>query len=200
MLEEALGILDETPNLASSIEINGQIALAHLRLGQEEKALAYAEKVLQLSEKISPTVYSMDVGFSGAADVYFELWERSLRDSGTNSDHLKALAERAFKLLIAFEKVFPIGKAVTPIYQGWYEWLMGKPEAAIKTLRRGLEAALKFNMIYEEGLIRLKLAVYSQGNLDVRNRNLWRAMEIFERMGALNELRLAQEEAQKAGV
>jgi class 3 adenylate cyclase/tetratricopeptide (TPR) repeat protein len=200
MLEEALRILDETPNLASSIEINGQIALAHLRLGQEEKALAYAEKVLQLSEKISPTVYSMDVGFSGAADVYFELWERSLRDSSTNSDHLKALAERAFKLLIAFEKVFPIGKAVTPIYQGWYEWLMGKPEAAIKTLRRGLEAALKFNMIYEEGLIRLKLAVYSQGNLDVRNRNLWRAMEIFERMGALNELRLAQEEAQKAGV
>jgi class 3 adenylate cyclase/tetratricopeptide (TPR) repeat protein len=200
MLEEALRILDETPNLASSIEINGQIALAHLRLGQEEKALAYAEKVLQLSEKISPTVYSMDVGFSGAADVYFELWERSLRDPGTNSDHLKELAERAIKLLIAFEKVFPIGKAVTPIYQGWYEWLTGKHEAAIKTLRRGLEAALKFNMIYEEGLIRLKLAVYSQGNLDARNRNLWRAMEIFERMGALNELRLAQEEAQKAGV
>ncbi len=200
MLEEALRILDETPNLASSIEINGQIALAHLRLGQEEKALAYAEKVLQLSEKISPTVYSMDVGFSGAADVYFELWERSLRDPGTNSDHLKELAERAIKLLIAFEKVFPIGKAVTPIYQGWYEWLTGKHEAAIKTLRRGLEAALKFNMIYEEGLIRLKLAVYSQGNLDARNRNLWRAMEIFEKMGARNELRLAQEEAQKAGV
>jgi tetratricopeptide (TPR) repeat protein len=200
MLEEALRILEETPNLASSIEINGQIALAHLRLGQEEKALVYAEKVLNLSEKLSPTVYSMDVGFSGAADVYFELWERSLQDSGTNSDHLKTLAERATKLLIAFEKVFPIGKAVTPIYQGWYEWLTGKREAAIKTLRGGLEAALKFNMTYEEGLIRLKLATYSQENPDARKQNLWRAIEIFETMGAKNQLRLAQEEAQKAGI
>jgi tetratricopeptide (TPR) repeat protein len=202
MLEEALRILEETPNLASSIETNGQIALAHLRLGQEEKALAYAEKVLKLSEKLSPTVYSMDIGFSGVADVYFELWESALQDPAqkTDSENLKQLADRAVKLLVAFQKVFPIGQAVTPIYRGWYEWLTGKPEEAVKSWRRGLDAALKFNMAYEEGLIRLKLAMYSQGNLDARKRNLWRAMEIFEEMGALNELRLAQEEAQKAGI
>ena len=202
MLEEALRILEETPNLASSIETNGQIALAYLRLGQEEKALIHAEKVLKLSEKLSPTVYSMDIGFSGVADVYFELWERALQDPSkkADTDHLKELAERAIKLLIAFEKIFPIGKAVTPIYQGRYEWLIGNHETAIKTLRRGLEAALKFNMTYEEGWIRLKLAAYTQGNLETRKRNLWRAMEIFEKMGAINELRLAQEEAQKAGI
>jgi tetratricopeptide (TPR) repeat protein len=202
MLEEALRILEETPNLASSIETNGQIALAHLRLGQEEKARAYAEKVLKLSEKLSPTVYSMDIGFSGVADVYFELWESALQDPAqkTDSENLKQLADRAVKLLVAFQKVFPIGQAVTPIYRGWYEWLTGKPEEAVKSWRRGLDAALKFNMAYEEGLIRLKLTMYSQGNLDARKRNLWRAMEIFEEMGALNELRLAQEEAQKAGI
>ena len=55
-------------------------------------------------------------------------------------------------------------------------------------------------MVYEEGMIRLKLAMYSQGNLDARKHNLLRAMEIFEKMDALNELRLAQEEAQKAGI
>jgi tetratricopeptide (TPR) repeat protein len=202
MLEEALRILEETPNLASLIETNGQIALAHLRLGQEEKALAYAEKALQLSEKISPTVYSMDIGFSGVADVYFELWERALQDPAQKADSakLQQLAERAVRLLVAFQKVFPIGQAVTPIYQGWYDWLTGKPEEAVKSWRRGLEAALKFNMVYEEGLIRLKLATYSQGNLDARKRNLWRAMDIFEKMGALNELRLAQEQAHKAGI
>jgi class 3 adenylate cyclase/tetratricopeptide (TPR) repeat protein len=202
MLEEALGILDETPNLASLIETNGQTALAYLRLGQKEKALIHAEKVLTLGEKLSPTVYSMNVGYSGVADVYFELWERSMQDPGAQEDaeQLKQLAEKAIKLLVAFEKVFPIGQAVTPIYQARYEWLIGKPEEAIKSLRRGLEAALKFNMAYEEGLIRLKLAAYSQGNLDIRKRNLWRAIEIFEKMGALNELRLAQEEVQKAGI
>ncbi len=202
MLEEALRILEETPNLASSIETNGQMALAYLRLGQEEKALVHAEKVLDLSEKISPTVYSMDIGFSGVADLYFELWERALRDPlrEGEAEQMKLLAERAIKLLVAFEKVFPIGRAVTPIYQGWYQWLTGRHDAAVKTLRRGLNAALKFNMTYEEGLIRLKLAAYSQENFDARKRNLWRAIEIFETMGALNELRLAQEEAQKAGI
>lgn len=202
MLEEALRILEETPNVASTIETNGQIALAYLRLGQEDKALAHAEKVLNLSEKLSPTVYSMDIGFSAVADVYFELWEKALQDLTKKADaeRLMALAERSVKLLIAFQKVFPIGQAVTPVYQGWYEWLTGKHEAAVKTLKRGLDAALKFNMAYEEGLIRLKLAAYSQGNLDARKQNLRRAMEIFETMGAVHELRLAQEEAQKAGM
>jgi hypothetical protein len=110
-----------------------------------------------------------------------------------------ALAEKSVKLLLAFQKVFPIGQAVTPVYQSRYEWLTGKSEAAVKSLKRGLDAALKFNMTYEEGLIRLKLAASSLENLDARKKNLWRAMEIFEKMGALNELRLAQEEAQKAG-
>ncbi len=202
MLEEALRILEETPNLASSIETNGQIALAYLRLGREEEALAHAEKVLNLSEKLSPTVYSMDIGFSGVADVYFELWERALQDPAkkADADQLGALAEKSVRLLVAFQKVFPIGQAVTPVYQGWYEWLTGKPEVAVKTLKRGLDAALKFNMAYEEGLIRFKLAVYSQGNLKARKQDLGRAMEIFETMGALHELRLVQEEAKKAGM
>ena len=202
MLQEALRILEETPNLASSIEVNGQIALAYLRLDEEEKALVYAENVLGLSEKISPTVYSMDIGFAGAADVYFELWEKALQDpaQSAEADRLMQLAERSLKLLVAFEKVFPIGQPVTPLYRGWYEWLAGKPEAAITSLRRGLDAALKFNMLYEEGLIRFRLAAYSQGNLETRKRNLWRAISIFENMGAVKELSLAQEEAQRTGI
>jgi hypothetical protein len=173
-----------------------------LRLGQEERALAHAEKALKLSEKLSPTVYSMDIGFSGIADVYFELWEKALQDPAkkADADQLMELAEKSIKLLFAFQKVFPIGQAVTPVYQGWYEWLTGKPESAIKSLKRGLEATLKFNMVYEEGLIRLKLAAYSPENLVIQKTNLGRAMEIFEKMGALNELRLAQETAQKAGI
>ena len=202
MLEEALRILEETPNLASSIETHGQIALAYWRLGQEEKALAHAGKVLMLSEKISPTVYSMDIGFSGVADVYFELWEKTLQNPAKKNEveNLRLLAEKTLKLLQVFQKVFPIGQPVTPFYRGWYEWLTGKPEAALKSWNLGLSAALKFDMLYEEGLIRFKLASYLEGDNDTRKRNLLRAMEIFEKMGAVNELRLAQEEAQKAGM
>ena len=134
--------------------------------------------------------------------MIFELWEKALKNPAkkAEADQLKLLAEKAIKLLQSFQKVFPIGQPLTPIYRGWYQWLTGKPEAAIRTLQQGLEAALKFKMPYEEGSIRLKLASYSQANLSARKRNLWQAMEIFERMGARNELRLAQEEARKTGI
>jgi hypothetical protein len=55
-------------------------------------------------------------------------------------------------------------------------------------------------MRYEEGVIRFKLAVYAQGNLEARKTNLRRAIELFEQMGAVNELRLAREEAHRAGI
>ena len=202
MLEEALQILDELPNLASSINTYGQLALAYLRLGQDEKALTHADKVLDLAANISPTVYSMDIGFAAAADVYFELWEKSLRDPSRQLDanKYKSSVKKAMKLLRAFQKVFPIGESVMSYYQGWYDWLMGNYEKAIKSLHKGLEAAQKFNMPYEEGLIRVRLALYAQDTPEARKRHVWRAVEIFEKMGAAHELKLAREEAQKAGI
>ena len=140
MLEEALQILEEIPNLASSINTNGQLALAHLRLGQDEEALAYADKVLELAANISPTVYSMDIGFSAVAEVYFELWEKTLRDPdrGLDADIYKSSAEKALKLLRAFQKVFPIGQPFSYYYQGRYAWLTGNSEKAFKVLAQRL--------------------------------------------------------------
>ncbi|HZJ21948.1 MAG TPA: adenylate/guanylate cyclase domain-containing protein, partial [Anaerolineales bacterium] len=162
MLEEALQILDELPNLASSINTYGQLALAYLRLGQAEKAVTHADKVLDLAANRSPTVYSMGIGFAAAADVYFGLWEKLLQNQSQYLDDnkYKLSAQKAIKLLQAYQKVFPIGESVTPYYQGWYDWLIGNYEKAIKSLHRGLEAAQKFNMPYEEGLIRVRLASY----------------------------------------
>jgi tetratricopeptide (TPR) repeat protein len=194
MLEEALQILEEIPNLASSINTNGQLALAHLRLGQGEQALAYASRVIDLASDISPTVYSMDIGFTAVAEVYFELWERALHDPNRrlDSDKYRALAEKAIKLLRAFQKVFPIGQPQAYYYQGWYEWLTGKRERAITSWRRGLEAAQKFNMPYEEGLIRVQLGTVLKDNAAERKERFARAIQIFEKMGAVHELRSAK--------
>jgi tetratricopeptide (TPR) repeat protein len=194
MLEEALQILEEIPNLASSINTNGQLALAHLRLGQSEQALAYASRVLDLAYDISPTVYSMDIGFAAVAEVYFELWERTLHDPNRQMDanKYKLLAEKALKLLRAFQKVFPIGQPPAYYYQGWYEWLTGKRQKAIASWRKGLDAAQKFNMPYEEGLIRVKLGTVIKDNVVERKERFARAIQIFEKMGAVHELRTAK--------
>jgi class 3 adenylate cyclase/tetratricopeptide (TPR) repeat protein len=199
MLEEALQILQELPNLASSINTNGQLALAHLRLGQHEQALAYASAVLDLAAGISPTVYSMDIGFAAVAEVFFELWEKSLQESNRqfDTDKYKLLAERALKLLRAFQKVFPIGQPDRLYYQGWYEWLMDKPQAAISSWNKGLDAAKKFNMPYQEGLLRVKLGALSQDEENKRREHFERAIQIFEKMGAVYDSTVAKEAAEK---
>jgi class 3 adenylate cyclase/tetratricopeptide (TPR) repeat protein len=194
MLEEALQILEELPNLASSINTNGQLALAHLRLGQHGQALAYAGVVLDLAEGVSPTVYSLDLGFAAVADVYFELWEKALREPNRHfdADKYKSLAARAIKLVRAFEKVFPIGRPVTPYYQGWYEWLNDKPQVAIQLWKKGLEAAQHFKMTYQEGLLRVKLGAALQNDPDARRVHFEGAIQIFEKMGAMRELEVAK--------
>jgi tetratricopeptide (TPR) repeat protein len=193
MLEEALQILEEIPNLASSINTNGQLALAHLRLGQGEQALAYASRVLELAGGISPTVYSMGIGFSAVAEVYFELWERMLHHPHRlDPNRYKSSAEQAIKLLRAFQKVFPIGQPAAYYYQGWYEWLTDAPQNAVQSWRKGLEAAQKFSMPYEEGLIRVKLGSYSSDEPNTRQEHFERAIQIFEKMGAVRELEAAK--------
>jgi class 3 adenylate cyclase/tetratricopeptide (TPR) repeat protein len=201
LLEEALQILDELPNLASSINTNGQLALAHHRLGNDDKALAYADKVLDLSANLSPTVYSLDVGFSAVAEVYFELWENALHapDHDVASGKLRLAAVKAIKLLLAFKRVFPIGQPYLAYYQGWYEWLTGKHDTAIRLWDKGLAAAQQFKMPYEEGLIRVKLGSCLKNNLQTRKIHFVRAVQIFEKMGAGRELRLARSEASNAG-
>src|SRR5512133_4047295 len=108
MLEEELQILEELPNMASNINTNALLALAHYRLGDVKKALSYANKVLDLASDLSPTVYSLDVGFSAVAEVYFDLWERALQNPNglLDANRFKQLSEKAIKLLKGCRTIF----------------------------------------------------------------------------------------------
>jgi tetratricopeptide (TPR) repeat protein len=168
------------------------IALAYWRSGQSDKARQHAARVLELAENISPTVYSINMGFSAIADVYFGLWEKALQDPRRRLDaeQLKVSTLKAIKLVRAYEKVFPIGQPGARYYEGCHAWLMGEKQKAVRLWEKGLEAAQKFNMIYEEGLIRLKLGAMESESAR-RAEHIGRAVEIFTRMGARHELQLA---------
>lgn len=197
MLEEALQILEEIPNRASSINTNAQLALAYLRSGENKKALAYADVVLGLAEGSSPTVYALLMGFAAVAEVYFTLWDAALHrkpdqtQGGLDRELLQSSAEKGLKLLQAFKKVFPFGQAYALYYQGWYESLTGKSSAAIKSWQAGLTAAKKYHVLYEEGLICVRLGS-SLENSNRRDEHLQRATAIFENMGAVHELGFAK--------
>ncbi|HEY5731772.1 MAG TPA: AAA family ATPase, partial [Anaerolineales bacterium] len=195
MLEEALKILADTPNLSSAIETNAQLGLAYLMTGQEGKSLEFANKALEMATGISPTVYSMDVGYAAIAEVYFELWEKALQnpDGTSHPAQYKSLAEKAIKLLRAFKNVFPIGQPSLLYYQGWYEWLNGNQTQAVRSWNMGLEAAQKFRMRYEEGLIQIKLGAAFADDADLRKEHFDEAIRIFGEMDAVPMLRRARE-------
>jgi len=201
MLEEALQILEELPNFASSVNTNAQLALAHLRLGNEEIALAFAARVLELTTNKSPTVYSLDIGFSAVAQVYFELWEKSIQQSNdtTNIERLKRLSAKAINLLRGFKNIFPIGQAYLAYYEGWQHWLMGKTPRAIRSWQKGLDAAKKYSVLYEEGLIRVQLGCALKDSSNEQRQHFERAIEIFKKMGAARDLRIAKTRAAENG-
>jgi class 3 adenylate cyclase/tetratricopeptide (TPR) repeat protein len=193
MLEEALEILVRIPNRASSINTNALLALAYQRLGETTKALAYADETLNLAEGISPTVYALGIGFAAAAEVFFRYWEESLRAPGNpESVPLRTSAEKALKLLRAFRKVFPIGVPYELYYRGWHQSLNGRHPAAIKTWKAGLSAAEKYQLRYEEGLLKWRLGMDSTADESRRRDHLRCAAEIFETMGAVRELEAAR--------
>jgi len=196
MLEEALKILEETPNLSSAIETNGQLALAYLRTGQHKKAIAFADKALGMATGISPTVYSMNVGYSAIADVYFELWEEALQNPDGKSDpaQYQTLAGKAIKLLRAFKSVFPIGEPELLYYQGWYEWLSGKHSQAEKTWNATLDAAQKFNMRYEQALTHIKLGIALTEDAS-KKEHLDSAIKLFNEMGAAHGSKIVRVQA-----
>jgi hypothetical protein len=131
--------------------------------------------------------------------VYFALWEATLQDPSRKLDteQYKASALKAIRLMRTFERVFPIGQPTTPYYQGCYAWLTGEKQQAVRLWNRSLVAAQKFNMIYEEGLARLKLGL-AESDPEIRGGHFQRAIEIFEQMGATHELCLAQEAAKNS--
>jgi len=137
----------------------------------------------------------MDVGYAAIADVYFDLWERALHNPDGTADtvRLKSLAEKAIKLLRAFKNVFPIGQPSLLYFTGWYEWLNGKRPQAVKSWNLGLEAAQKFRMRYEEGLLHMKLGTAFEGDAGLRKDHLDNAVVIFGAMDAIPMLRRARE-------
>jgi hypothetical protein len=152
--------------------------------------LRYANKVLDLASTISPTVYSLDVGFSAVAEVYFDLWEKALENPNglLDANRFRQMSEKALKLLKGFRTIFPIGQPYLALYSGRRDWNMGKHQNAVKTWEKGLEAAKKYRLLYEEGLLRVRLASAFKNEPDEQQVHLHCAARIFETMGAVRDL------------
>ena len=91
-----------------------------------------------------------------------EAWEREL-ETGRPDPALRRSARRACEALSRFCRAFPVGLPAARRCQGRLLRLSGRRRATVAALHRGLDAAIRLGMRYEEARVRLELSRLESG-------------------------------------
>ena len=90
-------------------------------------------------------------------------------------------------------RTFPVGLPHARLYRGWYEWLIGNEQQAIRNWQKSLAAAIKLDMPYEIGIAHFELGRHLLiDKVESSCDHLNQALEIFDRLGAEYELGCTQ--------
>jgi hypothetical protein len=132
-------------------------------------------------------------GYAAPPAVYLILWEYGehlfklppgSKPLTFTLDDCKAGAKRALKSLHQYARIFPIGKPRALLWQGFYDWLNGKTEKALKTWHKGLAVASSLGLPWEEGRVHYEIGRRTVANISSRQEHLTQALEIFKRLGS----------------
>ncbi len=144
------------------------------------RALERATATLKLTAGNPTAPYAME-GYAGAAEVFLSAWQNG-------ESKYRSSAMQACKAMKKFAGVFPLGGPRLKLYQGWFEWLDGKPEKARLHWQAALAEAEKLNMPYEQGRAYFHLGEHIFTGAE-KTRALECAREIFERIDIQHEAR-----------
>jgi predicted ATPase/class 3 adenylate cyclase len=201
LLLESFSAPSEGMNVFDWLTVYASLSQAYWRCGRQEAALEEVKKASELVAGFSrPTNVGNIVGYTGVADVYLAMWEKTL-DSRSGQD-IQNLARQACRDLTVYAKVFAIAKPSAYLYQGLYDYISGDPKKAQKAWQSSLIHAREFSMPYEEAR-----AHYTIGrHLNVgqtteerwgRQEHLQSAAEIFTGLGAAYDLDKTNQELDK---
>lgn len=165
----------------------GYAILGRARLIQNRFQLAQeaAEIALQISAQSDPRYASLRA-YPCVTEVFLTLWEDCSSKEPERRKLLAELARQACKALNKYAKVFPIGQSSALLWQGLCDWLAGKPNRAWKAWRNSLDAAVKFEMPYDEGLAHYEIGRHAKEQ--ERKEHLSSAREIFTKLDAKYDL------------
>lgn len=193
-IEEALQLLSNNPDLTEETRDHGSLSLARLRQGEYQLAFDAAVAATQLIAKTpTPTLFSVFEGYAAPPAVFLTLWQfgEYLNTLPPGSQPLtftletcKTEAARALKSLHQYARIFPIGQPRAALWQGFYEWLCGKPEKALGNWQKGLETAQKLGLPWDEGRLLFEIGRRKPAGDPKRQAYLQNAEKIFIRLGA----------------
>jgi serine/threonine protein kinase/tetratricopeptide (TPR) repeat protein len=173
-LDEAKQILAQLGDAASLIICDGLRTQLFVRRGDDVLAREAADATRGRLQKSGIGMYATILGYVGAAEGYLELADRARGDR-----ELLALAELACDDLRRFARFVPFASPAAHVFRGQLLALQGHPIRARISFARGLEAARRLRMPFEEASGLWRAARYLPGH---RSKHA-EATKIFERLG-----------------
>lgn len=179
-LKEVRSLLKDTTGIEIEIQTYGLIALTALRSGNYQQAREFADKALERTHKSRPALCYTLEGYACTAEIYLTLWEASPQDR-----ELAQRAHRACRALTRYARVFFHARPRAWLWQGVYDWLIGKPDSAQKAWGRSLAEGQQLNMAYEQALTHYE---WGRHHLPTQREHLTQAQKIFDQLGAKYDL------------
>jgi hypothetical protein len=198
-LEEELPWFESHAGASETVILQGALALALLRRGQESRALEVAGRGLALLRGMKPVAYWLHTGVTQVAEVYLTVWERRLARARSGESPPVHEAREACKALRAFGRAFVLGEPFSLLCDGLEAWLSGRARAARRSWERCVARSEALGMPYEEGRARLELGRHLALDAPDRRPHLSRARALFVELHATDDLRRADEELAREG-
>ena len=160
LLEQSAVLLEHPIDYGARVTHASARAQAYLMAGDLPKALDWAGRACELLENVSPSLFSMLDGYSGAVEVYLKAWELQ---NGNRRSSYRERARQSLARLQRFARSFPMARPRTLLYQGLYQWLDGHLSKALHTWQQARELARRMHMPLEEGLALYELGRHATG-------------------------------------
>jgi class 3 adenylate cyclase/tetratricopeptide (TPR) repeat protein len=194
VLEQSLRFLNEKRDLVFRTQALGELAMAYMHSGDSDRGKQIAERCFQLINRSRPSLWVQFEGYAGTAETFLEIWESCLSSPASGLERVRNRARQSCADLWTFARVFPIGEPRAWLCEGWNHRLQKHMRQARRDFNKGLEAAKRLTMPYDEGRLHYEVGRCLKSEDHERNEHLERACKIFEVIGAVYDLELVKKE------
>lgn len=194
--EQSLAHLQGKDDVVGRARCHAAIALAALRMPDQQMAFEAAERASAQISTIRPTNYAALECYAWVAEVYTTLWRERLSSRSQPRQHIVAAvsddtnqsvtaamlakkSQRALQALQRYAQVFPIGRAAAARIAGDIAWIEGRRDKAYESWQQCLNLASALEMRYEVGCAHHRLATYLPVDHIAREQHRQQAATIF---------------------
>ncbi len=173
----------------------GTVALARLRAGDRTATLDALRRAAGTVRTGVVSSYTL-LGLSAVAEVALALAEAEGVGAGGPAGSLAAaeplaIGRRAVSALLAFARIYAIGRPRAELWRGAYDLLAGRARSARRAFARSLLAARRLEMPTDQALAHLEIG-RRDADPAARRQHLERARDLYARVGAPAEARRAE--------